>query len=318
MISIIIPVYNIDAYIERCLQSIYKQTYTEYEIIIVDDGSTDNSYDICVAFKEQYLHLDISIIRKLNAGVTAARRDGVKTAKGEWITFVDGDDTLPVAALELLISSADTGINIVIGAHKLEYDDGIYDFCPNKNIGRFNSKNYISKFLLYEVEGAPWAKLFRRDILHDSIFDLPMDIKNKEDIIMNFRIAVLQRKDVLFIDKPVYNYLTNRPNSALVLYRNTFNLDYEIRILDYLTLALKSEGFIILFKKEIAKVYLMHLWGWKKKFLQARKEHIERIKYFCDFVLINNASIGSLFKVAIVYFFLLLGYLNNYIFFRNH
>ena len=146
-ISIIIPVYNIDAHIERCLYSIAKQTYTEYEIIIVDDGSSDNSYDKCLSFKEKYFHLDISIIRKLNEGVTAARRDGVKTAKGEWITFVDGDDTIPETALEFLMSSVDEGINIVIGAHTLEYQDGAYDFCPNKNIGRFDSKNYIGKFL---------------------------------------------------------------------------------------------------------------------------------------------------------------------------
>ena len=134
---------------------------------------------------------------------------------------------------------------------------------------------------------------------------------------MNLRIAVLQSQDVVFIEKPVYNYLTNRPDSALTSYINTFDLDYEIRILDYLTLALKSEGFIILFKKEIAFVYLMHIWGWKKKFLQARKEHIVRLKYFSDFVLINRVSINYLFKVAVVYFFLLLGYFNNYIFFSQ-
>ncbi|MFV5693021.1 glycosyltransferase family 2 protein [Flavobacterium sp. LT1R49] len=314
MISIIIPVYNVAAYIERCLQSIAKQTYTQYEIIIVDDGSTDNSYDKCLAFKDQYFQLDISIIRKLNEGVTAARRDGVKIAKGEWITFVDGDDTLPETALEFLISSVDTGVNIVIGAHNLEYDDGTSDFCPNKNIGRFNSISYISIFLLYNMEGAPWAKLFRRDILNDTIFDLPRDIKNKEDIIMNLRIAVLQRQDVIFIDKPVYNYLTNRPNSALTLYLNTFDLGYEIRILDYLASALKSGGLFIFFQKEIAIVYLMHIWGWKRKLRHASKEQMLNIKFFCDFVLLNNASIFSLFKVSIVYLLLLLKYLNIDIF----
>lgn len=317
MISIIIPVYNVAAYIEKCLQSIGKQTYTQYEIIIVDDGSTDNSYDKCLAFREQYFQLDFSIIRKLNEGVTAARRDGVRIAKGEWITFVDGDDTLPEMALELLILSVDTGVNIVIGAHNLEYDDGTSNFCPNENIGRFNSKNYISIFLLYKMEGAPWAKLFRRDILNDTIFDLPRDIKNKEDIIMNLRIAVLQRQDVIFINKPVYNYLTNRPNSALTLYKDTFDLGYEIRILDYLALALKSEGFLVLFKKEVAKGYLMHIWGWKKKLRHASKQQILAIKYFCDFILINNTSIFSLFKVVTVYFLLLLKYFHSYIFFQQ-
>lgn len=314
MISIIIPVYNVASYIERCLQSIAKQTYTQYEIIIVDDGSTDNSHDKCLAFKKEYLQLDISIIRKFNHGVTAARSDGVKIAKGEWITFVDGDDTLPARALEFLILSVGTEVNIVIGAHNLEYDDGTSIFCPNTNIGRFNNVNYISLFLLYEIEGAPWAKLFRRDILNDTIFDLPRDIKNKEDIIMNLRIAVLQRQDVVFIDKPVYNYLANRPNSALTLYLNTFDLGYEIRILDYLVSALKSGGYFIMFKKEIAIVYMLHIWGWKKKLWQASKEQMLAIKYYCDFVLKNNTSVSGLFKVAIVYFLLLLKYFHSDIF----
>lgn len=311
MISIIIPVYNVATYIERCLQSIAKQTITQYEIIIVDDGSTDNSYAKCVAFREKNLQLDISIIRKLNEGVTAARRDGVRIAKGDWITFVDGDDTLPQLALESLIWVVDEEINIVIGAHNLEYDDGTYSFCPNSNIGKVSSKNYISLFLFWKVEGAPWAKLIRREILNDAIFDLPRDIKNKEDIIMNLRIAVSQTQDVVFIDKPVYNYLTNRPDSALTSYINTFDLDYEIRILDYLTAALKSEGLVTLFKNEIAFVYLMHIWAWKKKFLQASKKHILRLKYFSDFVLANKVSFFSFWKVAIVYFFLFLGYLKN-------
>jgi glycosyltransferase involved in cell wall biosynthesis len=311
MISIIIPVYNVAKYIEKCLDSIANQTCTQYEVIIVNDGSTDNSYEKCIAFKENNLHLNISIITKLNEGVTAARRDGVRIAKGEWITFVDGDDTLPEFALELLFSSVDPEVNIVIGAHNLLYDDGICTFCPNENIGKFSSKRYISLFLLWKVEGAPWAKLIRREILNDAIFDLPRDIKNKEDIIMNLRIAVLQTQNVVFIDKPVYNYLTNRPDSALTSYINTFDLDYEIRILDYLTLALKSEGLDTLYKNEIAFVYLMHIWGWKKKFLQARKKHIVRLKYFCDFVLANKVSINGLFKVTIVYFFLFLGYLKN-------
>lgn len=315
MISIIIPVYNVEAYIEKCLQSIAKQTYTQFEIIIVDDGSKDNSYYKSLAFKEQYPHLKISIFRKLNEGVTAARRDGVKIAKGEWVTFIDGDDTIPEMALEFLFSSVDANVNIVIGAHNLEYDDGTYNFCPNKNLGRFTSKDYISLFLLYEVEGAPWAKLFRREILNDAIFDLPKNIKNKEDIIMNLRIAVLQRQEVLFIDKSVYNYLTNRPNSALTLYKDTFDLGYEIRILDYLALTLKSEDFYMLFKKEIGFVYLFHIWGWKKKFMHASKEQLLSIKYFCDFVLINNTTIYSFFKVAIVYFMLLISYFYSSVFF---
>ncbi len=313
MISIIIPVYNVGDYIENCLISIFRQTYIQFEIIIVDDGSTDNSHDLCLAFKDKYSTIDISIIRKLNEGVTAARRDGVKIAKGDWVTFVDADDSLPEKALECLIAEVDSDVNIIIGAHNEQYEDGSCDFISNKFLGKVNSKKYISLFLLGKVEGAPWAKLFRRNIIKDSIFDLPWDIKNKEDIIMNLRIAVSQNQRVILVNKPVYNYLTNRENSALTLYKHSFNLDYEIRILDYMTSALENGGLFKKYKKEIAVWYLINVWGWRKKFGYISKDQRLTIKYLCDFVLVNNLSILSLMKVSVVYFLLLLKHSSSYL-----
>ena len=100
-ISVIVPVFNTEKYISECIDSILAQTFTDWELILVDDGSKDNSGKIC----DEYATKDsrVRVLHQPNGGVTSARSNGVKNAKGEWITFVDADDTLPVDALKMMI-----------------------------------------------------------------------------------------------------------------------------------------------------------------------------------------------------------------------
>ena len=90
MISIIVPIYNIEAYLEECIKSIIKQTYKELEIILVDDGSTDGSSEICDEFASQDKR--IKVIHKQNEGLVLARKNGLQYVKGDYVLFVDGDD----------------------------------------------------------------------------------------------------------------------------------------------------------------------------------------------------------------------------------
>lgn len=110
MISVIVPVYKAEKYLHRCVDSILAQTYTNFELILVDDGSPDNSGAIC----DEYAVKDsrVRVFHKKNGGVTAARADGVNISKGEWITFVDADDTIPIEALSTLYKNVDKNIDI--------------------------------------------------------------------------------------------------------------------------------------------------------------------------------------------------------------
>ena len=95
MVSIIVPAYNIAPYIVECLESIKLQTYKDFEVILIDDGSTDNTYQVCESFIEKNgLNNMFRLIRKDNGGVVAARLEALKLACGDWVMFVDGDDTL--------------------------------------------------------------------------------------------------------------------------------------------------------------------------------------------------------------------------------
>ena len=203
MISIIIPIYNVEAYLKECFQSIIQQDYKDFEIILVNDGSTDSSGEKCKQFQLQNKEYKIKIINKNNEGVTAARRDGVQEANGEWILFMDADDILEKNALSILVSNISNDINIILGSHSLLIDNEKV-FKQNKSIGLFNYSEYIDLFLQSKVESAPWGKLFRKEVFTKEIFNLPREIKVKEDFIMNFRIACEQRNNVLFIKDPLY------------------------------------------------------------------------------------------------------------------
>ena len=113
LIGVIVPVYNVERYIEECIESILAQTYTNFRLILVDDGTPDNADKIC----DKYAKKDsrITVIHQENAGVTRARARGVEEAIDcEWITFVDGDDTITEDALESMYSYTNNNIDIVV------------------------------------------------------------------------------------------------------------------------------------------------------------------------------------------------------------
>ena len=104
-ISVIVPVYNVEAYLERCVESILHQTYTNFELILINDGSTDSSGQICNHLASQYENIKVYHIE--NAGVSNARNMGIQLATGSWVTFIDSDDFVTKGYLEILIGAVD-------------------------------------------------------------------------------------------------------------------------------------------------------------------------------------------------------------------
>ena len=104
-VSIIVPIYNVEQYLRRCIDSLLAQTYTNIEIVLVDDGSPDNCGDIC----DEYAQTDtrIKVIHKKNCGLSAARNSGIEAVSGEWVTFIDSDDWLETDAIECLMGLTD-------------------------------------------------------------------------------------------------------------------------------------------------------------------------------------------------------------------
>ena len=122
MISIIVPVYNTEKYLRRCIDSVLAQTYQDFELLLIDDGSKDSSGAICDEYAAQDAR--VRVFHKENGGVSSARNVGLDNARGEWITFVDADDWIESDMLELLLRKGEeTGADIVMGDLLFAYPD---------------------------------------------------------------------------------------------------------------------------------------------------------------------------------------------------
>ena len=225
MISVILPIYNKEKELKQCIKSIIKQTYTNLEIILVNDGSTDSSREIC----EKFLNYDnrIKLINKENQGVELARLDGLNYARGTYITFVDPDDWLPTNAMELLINAIKReDADISFGNFYRVLDR--YGFIKrSKKSNIYNNiviekdefmKNYYDSFCGWgEFPINMWAKLYKKALI-DSVDYKIVGISHGEDLCFNLQVLPHANK-IVSIPEIVYFYrwggMTNKINKNL-------------------------------------------------------------------------------------------------------
>lgn len=210
VISIVIPVYNSCKYIPDCLNSILSQTYQNFEVILVNDGSTDDSRLVC----EEFVMLDnrITIVSTENRGVSAARNTGIRIATGEYLTFVDSDDYLAIDALSVLLDDIEKNeADIAVCRVGYGYDCG---FKADNDQGTFawNRKEAVKEYiadnnLLY---GAV-CKLYRKDIIANSRFEEGRKIHEDGHFFLQ---ALLKSKKVVVHDIVVYCYRKNMESAS--------------------------------------------------------------------------------------------------------
>lgn len=277
MISVIIPVYNTEKYLRRCIDSILIQTYKDFEAIFVDDGSSDNSGIILDDYQQKDSR--IRVYHQENQGASKARSFGVRQAIGEWVTFVDSDDTLPEDALMHYSHHLNDDTDIIIGwLNDYRYTERIF------TIDEYRRRN-ISR---YGIVVGPPTHTYRRSILTENVFDVPRNIVMGEDMLMNIRLAFRTERPVSITHHDVYNYdvLENTGNTT-----NTFKttMEYEYR---YHQLRLESipTNFHQRYMKEMVGIRVYDLLrylnnhpidrSWRKSmFYKELKSDIENIGY---------------------------------------
>ena len=187
MISIIVPIYNIEAYLEECIKSIIKQTYKELEIILVDDGSTDGSSEICDEFASQDKR--IKVIHKQNEGLVLARKNGLQYVKGDYVLFVDGDDWIESNMCEELMKvMKQTDADIV---HSGYFRELVLNLPPGLYYSRnsYRADEFIRKHILNaepdeEISFSIWSKLFRTPVIKKS-YGLVPDCVDYGEVLLN-------------------------------------------------------------------------------------------------------------------------------------
>lgn len=212
-ISIIVPIYNVEEYLQRCVDSLICQTYRDIEIILVNDGSTDNSLEICKSNAKKDSR--IIILDKTNGGLSDARNSGLKISTGDFILFVDSDDYIEHDSCEKLISGMKDDVDFVAGAYK-EIAGNKYDIKRHTNL--LNNTVYTSRdFVIQSIKNnewyAPaWLNLYRKSFLlkNNLYFKYGIIFEDKQIMPRLFLCA----KKIVYIDYPFYNYII-RKNSIM-------------------------------------------------------------------------------------------------------
>lgn len=209
LISIIVPVYNVERYISRCIESLINQTYINIEIILVDDGSTDNSYNICEKYAKEDLR--VKLFHKKNGGVSSARNIGLKNAKGEYITFVDSDDWVKDDMIEHLLKKLnDNNVDISICTCIVATNESMWDPNEGREDCLITEKEAIKR-LLYKEYCVVWGTLFSRNVIEGIFFR--EDISNNEDSYFLFNVF---RKAKKIYKSCQAKYIYNRQQEASI------------------------------------------------------------------------------------------------------
>lgn len=217
MISIVIPVYNAEGYLDCSLKSIVSQTYKDWEVILVDDGSKDSSTGICDKYAEEYPN--IRCIHKRNGGVSSARNTGIKQAKGEWIFFCDADDMLLPGALEKMTAKAERHQTefLMFGYEKVsETGKSLLKKIEEKDkvISKKQALLEMFKASDYPYQGYLWCKLFKRNIITENHISFDENISFNEDRLFIIEYLTKVKSDVFYTTSPVYKYI-ERSSSAM-------------------------------------------------------------------------------------------------------
>lgn len=204
MISVIVPVYNVEKYLGRCIESLIKQTCQELEIILIDDGSTDASLEICKQWEKKDQR--IRVIHKENGGVSSARNLGLDVMKGEYVAFVDADDWLAENCLSEMAALMEDDVDIVncdfeiVEEPGCQYDEFSYPDCWGKVSKDVCVRHYYESKLYMKTI---WAKLYRKELWDGIRFK---KLANSEDTYAMFEI-IEKAQNVYLMNKKYYYYL---------------------------------------------------------------------------------------------------------------
>lgn len=203
MLSVIVPVYNVEKYIAVCVDSVLNQTFEDFELLLINDGSTDFSGNIC----DSYLAIDkrVRVFHQENRGVSSARNVGIQNAKGDFLCFIDSDDWVDTSYLADFLVDNYQNHGLIL----MNMDDfsGKQIFNPKKNMNIYE-KSEISLLILdfnLLYYGGPYIKLFKRDVLITNKIIFPINLQFGEDTLF-FLKYLLYVESVCFVNKKGYHY----------------------------------------------------------------------------------------------------------------
>lgn len=230
MVSVVVPVYNVAEYLKRGLDSVLSQSFQDFELILVDDGSTDGSGKICdeVAAADSR----IRVFHKENGGVSSARNLGLEHASGEWVYFMDPDDELLPDGLSTLVAGISDAVDVVMGGYEEIRLDGTLLRSTNASSEHEildRSKSLRPLFAPYSNDsgyvGHIWLRLFRMEEIRKNHIQFDPTVTIREGTLFVATFLCLSRGTTCYISKPIYRY-SHRESSAVWTLTKSFNEKY--------------------------------------------------------------------------------------------
>lgn len=260
IVTIIIPLYNGEKYIQRLIDTIWQQTYQTFEVIFINDGSKDQTAKVLIEKLEEKQYQNYVLVDNvLNQGISKSKNEAIKIATGDYIMFLDQDDYLSASALELLIARVKNGCDYVVGNYIREYDykkrfyEKMFEFQPSMNSVE-GASLLENPDLLITIHQALWAKLYKKELFDDFQFD--ESLHGVEDL-GSTSILLAKSKKIGVVSDVIYHYIysksstINEANSSYVVTDtyNAFNNFY-----DYY----QKEGLDELYREELEYLYVYH------------------------------------------------------------
>jgi glycosyltransferase involved in cell wall biosynthesis len=253
LVSIIVPIFNSEKFLDKCIESILAQTYKKFELILIDDGSIDKSIEICI----KYTNKDdrVKILREVNSGPSVSRNIGIDNAKGSLITFIDSDDYIESTMLEKMVRGLSESCDLVMCGYAAIY--------LNKNINRqpFSRKIPLDYLLdefsdLYEklLIQYVWNKMYKMDIIKNN--NIRFDTKTSRGEDMLFNLEYLQKcKYINFIEDILYNYIRYNQQSLTLKYNPQLFEDQQ-RVFNKIRLILSKYEKYEVNKEKLENIYI--------------------------------------------------------------
>jgi len=228
-ISIIVPVYNTEQYLPRCIDSIISQSFTDFELLLIDDGSSDESGTVCDTYSAKDNR--IRVFHQENGGVSSARNLGLDNADGEWVYFVDSDDELLPDGLKVLTDNISDEVDVVMAGYEDVDENGNKSCQTNESRTLILSQRqsvttlYAGYGLCYFYMGYPWMRLFRNDLIKRINLRFDTEIAIKEDALFVMQYVCRSNGITKFTTRPVYRYF-HRLDSVMGITNRVYSIKY--------------------------------------------------------------------------------------------
>ncbi len=224
-LSVVIPVYNVESYVEECMDSVIGQSYKNLEIICVNDGSTDKSGPIVEKYSEKDSR--VTVINQNNSGVSEARNKGIDRASGEYITFVDPDDRLEPSAYEIAMSHFEKeDVDILVWGYKVFPFSGTWYAKAGSVSDKLYKSDSINAYFNEKSSTVVWNKIYKSSLIKNNSIHFKKGLKYGEDIHFNLLIFP-KAKNIKFIPDKLYNYRVKREGSATTAFGRKTKLENQ-------------------------------------------------------------------------------------------